>query len=168
MSSTRPKASPSKSRSNRIRRPFPSSMTNKPVPFRPSQNRWSHHARVQTLLRRQTIPPARADARLTADRWTTLPSRRHRTFPRPQNPRDSPPLLSGSIDAEPPVDMTFLMCDVVCRSHSKKLPHGRNFSRMPFSQSILIWLSNENPIGNLMGTVSRIGITRIKCAIGSN
>jgi hypothetical protein len=64
--------------------------------------------------------------------------------------------------------MTFLMCDVVCRSHSKKLPHGRNFSRMPFSQSILIWLSNENPIGNLMGTVSRIGITRIKCAIGSN
>jgi len=39
---------------------------------------------------------------------------------------------------------------------------------MPFSQSILIWLSNENPIGNLMGSVSRIEMTCVKPATGSN
>jgi hypothetical protein len=29
-------------------------------------------------------------------------------------------------------------------------------------QTILVWLRNENPTGNLMGIVSRIAITRIK------
>ena len=48
------------------------------------------------------------------------------------------------------------------------LSSGHQSLRVRLRQTISVWLTNENPIGNLMGAVARIGITRIKRAIGTS
>ena len=67
MSSTRPKASASKSRSTRIRRPFPSSMTSKPVPSLQSGGQiMSAFTLGRALGRSDVTPAARSSAMIGA------------------------------------------------------------------------------------------------------
>src|SRR5580698_3097890 len=48
------------------------------------------------------------------------------------------------------------------------LSSGHQSLRVRLRQTISVWLTNENPIGNLTGAVARIGITRTKRAIGTS
>jgi hypothetical protein len=88
-------------------------------------------------------------------------SSRHRTSPAaapaPKGPpAPSQPLISFAEAERRAGQRTEMFAFGGNGVHRKSLPHVGLF------QSISVWLSNENPIGNLMGAASRIAAMRIK------